>query len=308
MNMHNLNLRTSNQILQHRKDLLQVYCGQKSFLAPGKSQQILEDYLDYFESELLNQTPESNISQIQEMLLELSCIIRSRNTRLIPGEYSNFLQRLIRIYGAGFSQNPGNAFLITAADYADVIEAISKECPNYDYSEALGQLLRYMSQLYKVRKSSWKTVYEHIQSMPDSITAVQMVKTEYFAEIQQWAEEGVGNLFQIRKDIYQRIEELEQQANAIEKQIDAEGSILATETPVPKVFGQAQIINLAEKRAQKRIEALHVDLAANARDILSQGELVALIESNIQEFDDKLREARRAYSIRLVHAAELNLS
>ncbi len=308
MNMPNFKLRTPSQILRHRKDLQQVYRGQKPFLAPGKSQQILVDYLDYFESELLNQTPTANISQIQEMLLELSCVIRSRNARLIPGEYSNFLQRLIHLYGEGFSQTSSDAFLVTAADYADVIEAISKACPNYDYSEALGQLLRYMSNLYKGRKSSWKTVYEHILSMPDSITAVQMVKTEYFGEIQQWAEEGVGNLFQIRKDIYQRIEELEQQANTIEKLIDTEESILATETTAPKVFGQAQIINLAEKRAQKRIEALHVDLATNAREILSQGELVALIESNIQEFDDKLLEARRAYSIRLVHAAELNLS
>ncbi len=46
----------------------------------------------------------------------------------------------------------------------------------------MGQLLAYMEQLFANRKSDWKTIYEHIISMPESVEAKRLIKAARFEE------------------------------------------------------------------------------------------------------------------------------
>ena len=96
-------------IHKHRLDLSEAFAGDSFCFVPDKALQILHDYLDYLENELSNQNITINISQVQEMLLEVSCIIRSGSFSIHSTVYGGMLRRLIDIYARGFTHREKDA-------------------------------------------------------------------------------------------------------------------------------------------------------------------------------------------------------
>lgn len=292
---------STNLIRQHRLELSKAFERDGSCDARRKALSILNDYLDYLERELSDDNASIDVSQVQEMLLEVSCIVRSGCSKIQAEHYGRILQRLIGIYAKGLNHAQKDAFSITAADYAEVIEAISVKYPGYDYSEAVGQLVLYMNRLFELRKGSWKTVYEHILSMPDSIQAIQLLKQDHFEEIRVWAEEGVHNLFALRKDLFKRMDELERESEQVDELIEDLERSRDSEQPFERA---SNVISFQGRLFDKEIAGLRQDRAALAGEILGQEHLIQLIEENIAEFEDKLNQARRAFFVRLVYDAE----
>lgn len=282
-------------IRQHRQDLRGSSRQECARLPIEKSKRILLDYVDYLEQELSSNNQSIDIGSTQETLLELSCIIRSGRARITSREYSGILRRLVGIYADGFADGQSDAFVITAADYAEVIEAISRAQPGNDYSEAVGQLLYYMGRLFSSRKGSWKTVYEHLLSMPDSIESVQMLKSGYFLEIQRWAEAGAGNLFSIRRDLNQRIATLEDELAEFDWCAGKE--VKAAQTGV-----RGKVVSLEARRRQKEIDTILEQKERLEDEKRHKQALRNLVDSNIAEFETKLKQTRRAYFVRLVYS------
>jgi len=290
------------QIQQHRRELTKAFAEGNSCFFPNRVVRVLNDYLDYLEFELSNHHSLIKISQVQEMLLEISCIIRSGKTTVDAAVYPHILERLTGIYAQGLSQRKKDAFSLTAGDYAEVIEVISAEFPNYDYREVVAQLLNYMNHLYRLKKTGWITVYEHIRSMPNSIEALQVLKEARFLEIQKWVEEGVHNLFGIQSDIRKRIGQIERKAAGIKNAVEHEQQQLAFELKRGKVLANSKVASLYRERKRREISVL-----CDRRDQLmsekrAEEQIIQLIESNIREFESKLKEARRYYLVRLVHS------
>jgi hypothetical protein len=275
------------------------------FLAPEKYRRILRNYLSYLENQLTGPDVSADIGQLQEILLEVSELIRSGKVQFFADDYRNVVRRLVQIYGSGFSAEGKEAFAITAVDYADVIEAISRVFPDCDYSEPVGQLLYYMNQLFKIRKSSWMTVYEHIRSMPDSIEIVQRLKQDYFQEIQDWAEQGVANLFEIHKDLHLQMAQFDQELEQLNRKIIKRQESM---TPYhgPSHHGEKKVVHLAGRKHKLEMDALLETQDQLTVDRESKAEIAELIESNILEFESKLKETRRAFFIRLVWNAPVS--
>jgi hypothetical protein len=285
---------------QHRLELTGRLSGNFSALTPDRVRQILDDYLDDLERELSVSDVATDIGRVQEMLLEIAGFIRSGTARVTGAECQFFLGRLIDIYGNGFSQVGKNAFSVTAADYADVIEAVSIECPAYDYSQAVGQLLCYMQQLFESRKESWITIYEHIESMSDSIAVVQLLKEVYLQEIRQWAEEGAANLFGIESDLLSGIRELAGEIKELEGRIEEKRASLPFGSETAKERGGRQVVDIREKRTEKEIGILFQQIDQLVLERQGKEDIAELIQSNIQELQTKLKETRRRYLLRLV--------
>lgn len=234
------------------------------------------------------------------MLLALSEDIRSGSALFASNDYRWVLTRLTEIYAQGFGQPKRDTFANTAADYAHVIEIISREYPGHDYSEAIGQLFCYMSRLFRTRKNGWKAVYEHILSIPDSVEAKQLLNRAFFVEIQEWAEAGVENLFSIRKDLYEKIAEIGTKIEALDRRIEQLESGRIPENQTNPSAARSNVVDLAAARRERNI----LNLEQKRRKLLADREneevIVGLIESDIREFEDKLRATRRAYFIRSV--------
>ena len=268
--------------------------------ATGQTRKILETRLDQLGAQLSGPDAAADAGRISRMLLALSEDIRSGSPLFTSNDYRWVLTRLTEIYAQGFGQLKRDAFANSAADYAHVIETISREYPGHDYSEAIGQLFCYMSRLFRTRKNGWKAVYEHILSIPDSVEAKQLLNRAFFVEIQEWAEAGVENLFSIRKDLYEKIAEIGTKIEALDRQIE---QLEREQTPVNQKSPSAaasNVVNLAAARKERHILQLEQKRRKLVVDKEDEEVIVGLIESDIREFEDKLRATRRAYFIRSV--------
>ncbi|MCP3867175.1 MAG: hypothetical protein GY703_03590 [Gammaproteobacteria bacterium] len=287
-------------VYEHRLALLQSFVDSNSPMTPECSLLILNEYTDCLERELSCAGSAADVGKVQEMLLELSQFVRSDNARIIPHEYGRLLERLTDIYAHGFGSAEQGAFFRTAADYADVVDAISGQHPACDYSEAVGQLLYYMGELFELRKGSWITIYEHLQSMSNSVKEVQSLKQEYLLEIQRWAEEGVANLFGIRKDRLEKFRRLEIVTQEVDAEIEEKRhSMKANRLHWQSLHG-SEVISLDGWVLKKEIEWLLQERQQLVSEQEGNRDLIELIESNILEFQGKLKEVRRKYLIRPV--------
>lgn len=305
-----LQMRNKNGVISYpdsppgfRPELFRVYAGQSDSLPADESRQVLNGYLGYLESELAIHNISADIGKSQEMLLEVSQFIESGNARVGEDVYQCVLGRLAGIYAGGLLLDGDNAYARTASDYADVIESISRVYPHYDYSEIVGQLIHYMNQLFSLRKKTWKTVYEHIASMPDSIEAINSLKTNYFIGLQQWAEEGVGNLFHIEDELRNDIAQLDREIAQVRRESIAEQRRLDLRRRGNEQVG-GNLIDLEARRMAQDIESLQriKQRLLGKRD--GKVEVLDLIESNILEFESKLKATRRAVAVRLVYSAD----
>ena len=90
---------------QRRREVCKALSDEGLPLAPEKTRKILSIYLDYLERELRVEDSLANISQIQEMLLEISLIVRSGNARMRLADCRSILLRLTGIYAEGVKRN-----------------------------------------------------------------------------------------------------------------------------------------------------------------------------------------------------------
>lgn len=253
----------------------------------------LKHYFDDLESLLTGKQANPDIDEPKEILLEISQFLQSQDNKILGDGYTCLLDRLTRIYTQGLEHQDNRVFTDTAANYAGVIQVVSQTHSAYDYSEVIGQLLHYMNQLYKNREKSWLRIFKHLLSMPDSIKGIQVLKERHLNEIQQWIEEGVENLFELRDDQIQLYsEKIAELARAEEK---VEGQLRKMDLdPDHQVLPITWLRDKAELKTFIKQRDLLID------DLENRQELVDLLEQNMQEFEEILLTTRRAYLIHSV--------
>jgi hypothetical protein len=252
---------------------------------------VLKQYFDDLEMSLSDIGNTDDISQLQTIWLEISDFIQAEKNHILDEGYNRLLNRLIAIYTRGLKQEGNLAFAATATNYADLIEIVSQAHPSYDYSEAVGHLLHYMNQLYKVREKSWLRILDHLVSMPDYIQPIHYLKERHLKGIQQWVEEGVDNLFQIRDDQALLYSEKIAELAGLEHSIELIRQRLQKNP-------HSKVVPITRKKDQATLQALKEERDILVSDLENRQELVDLLEENIQEFEEKIFATRRACAIR----------
>jgi hypothetical protein len=252
---------------------------------------VLKQYFDDLEMSLFDIDKKDSISRLQSIWIEISHFIQTEKNHIFDDGYNRLLNRLTAIYTRGVEQDRNLAFAATATNYADLIEIVSQAHPTYDYSEAIGHLLHFMNQLYKDREKSWLTIFDHLLSMPEYIKPIYYLKQRHLKEIQQWVEEGVDNLFQIRDDQAllhsEKIAELAEMEQAIE--------LMSTRLENARL---SKVIPITLYNDQASCQRLRIERDNLISDLENRQELIELLENNIQEFEDKIFATRRACAIR----------
>jgi hypothetical protein len=267
---------------------------------PGRSGELIGERLSQLGVVLSRPDASIDSREIEGMLLLLSADIRSGCSELASSDYRRIIERLTEIYAQGFGQRAGDVFTTTADSYAQLIETISRAYPVYDYSEAVGQLFCYMSRLFRTGKNGWKAVYEHLLSIPDSVEAKQVLNRAFFVEIQEWAEAGVENLFSIRKDLYEKIGNIEVKIEGLGRRIEKIAGPRQLSDQASAAPAGSNIVDLAQARRNRLVESLRLRRRRLMEEKQNEETIVGLIESDIHEFEKKLRATRRAYFIHAV--------
>jgi hypothetical protein len=256
---------------------------------------IIQQYFDYLEYALTAQADRVDIALLQEMLLELSLLLRSGKGQLREDGYLRMLNRLTAIYAKGLRVEDDNAFTSTAANFADILESVSQNFQDYDYSHSVSLLLHYMDRLFNAREESWLEVYEHLLSMPDSIHVMQQLRNEHLNEINGWIEEGVDNLFTLWDEQQALIANQDLILSDLETQTLSHRKALqrATQTAKPGVID----LNLIKQQRELRLLDSRRDRLMSER--CTTQAIADLLETNIREFSDRLAKTRRSTLLRL---------
>ena len=260
----------------------------------------LVDCLRIVGHELASEKGSADVERTQRTLDEVAGMVRSDGTIATRRDYERFLQRLTRIYGEGCEQRDNAAFATTAAGYAAVIEAVSRTHPELDYTSPLGQLLEFMTRLFAARNNSWKLVYKHLRAVPDSVKAKQTLNRVCSAGIREWFDAGVQNLFSLRDDLEARIDEFAATAERIDRKILVTDNALTEARRRVDPEGKGKVVMLNGRIKEREILALEIEKEEVLEQIEGRKNTLGLIESDIREFENILREARRAYYIRVV--------
>ncbi|MES9850543.1 MAG: hypothetical protein ABW170_01770 [Candidatus Thiodiazotropha sp. L084R] len=270
---------------------------QLPILAQDESCQIIKQYFDYLESTLTQADKLIDVSQLREMLNEVSGFIRSNKSQIRADGYGRMLRRLNKIYSQGLRLKDNRAFTSTAANFADILNSVSQNYTSYDYSESVGLLLHYMHKMFNYREEGWLEVFEHLLSMPDNIRVMQLIKTQHLHEIQNWVEEGVDNLFALLDEQLEVIDNIDLEILQLDEELlqrrksfsmGTTGSAMDVVIPLSRIREKHLIQELFDKRAQLMTERV------------AKLELTELLDENIQEFTDRLIEIRRSAMIHLV--------
>ena len=268
-----------------------------STLAQEDACHIIKQYFDHLEDTLSDPHGTVDINQLQEMLLDLSLFLRSGKSEIRADGYLRLLNRLTDIYAKGLKVKDDRAFARTAANYADILESVSQNFQDYDYSQSISLLLHYMDKLFNYREESWLEVYEHLLCMPDTIHVLQQLKIDHLDEIKCWIEEGVDNLYTLWDE---QLELIEIQNQALQ---DLEAEITTLQERVEQTTTHNALTNLVDldcvrkKRELSRLQGTHEDLIAQRA---FKREIVGLLEANIAEFADRLAQMRRSSLLHLV--------
>jgi hypothetical protein len=267
---------------------------------PRVHRRLLDRCLGVVEQELRSDRGSADVARTRATLAEVAGLARAEDAIAEEQIYAHFVQHLVRIYAHGCDQRDNVAFADTAAAYAAVIEAISRAYPRLDYTVALGQLLEFMARLFAARDNSWKTVYEHLRAVPDSVHAKQTLNRVCSAAIREWFDAGVQNLFSLKNDLTAKIRQLAEHARQMERQIlDQEAAIGAMlQSADPEATGK--VLSLQARLAARRTDALRHEKDRVRDEQQGTQDTLLLIESDIREFENLLREARRAYFVRMV--------
>jgi len=266
-------------------------------MAQEESCHIIKQYFDYLDNALTAPGESVDIDLLQEMLLEISELLRSGKSPLREDGYLRLLDRLTAIYAKGLRAENDRAFARTAANFADILESVSQSFQDYDYSQSVSLLLHYMDKLFNYREESWIEVLEHLLCMPDSIRIMQQLRSRHLEEIQNWVEEGVDNLFTIRNEQLDLISDLEQTLTSLDVEIIGRHEALLVERR--RNAGQ-NVYRLEHERERREIERLHARCCTLYRERESKLELIDLLDLNIREFAERLSEMRRSTLMKLV--------
>jgi hypothetical protein len=250
--------------------------------------------------ELATATQSADLELAREILGKVAIQVSSDGNLASNQDYHQFLQKLTRIYEEGCDHRENTAFAATAADFAAVIEAVSRRYPGYDYSGSFGLLLEYMTRLFAARDNSWKRVYKCLRAIPDSVSAKQHLKSVCSADIREWFEAGVQNLFSLQSDLASKIHELDRRAGEIGNEIRARQDEIREMHRKLDPEGTGKIVVLAGRSMERQIAGLELERSAVLEEKAGRESTLVLIESDIQEFEDLLREARRAYYLHIV--------
>lgn len=233
---------------------------------------------------------------------ELAELVRTQGYVAATRDYDAFLYFLTGLYADVCERRDEQAPATTAAGYAAVIEAISRRHPGFDYTDPLGQLLELMTRLFRARNKDWKVVYEHLRAIPDSIPAKQTLKRVCAADIHEWFDAGVQNLFSLQSDLAAKLRELGEHARDIDDEIAEKEDALAALRRRLDPHGRGKVIILQGRALEREITSLRFEKQDLLDEVDGRESTLGLIESDIAEFEGILREARRAYYLRIVQS------
>jgi hypothetical protein len=233
-------------------------------------------------------------------LVEIGGLLQTTENRASTLDYHSILRCLVEIFRTLSAHMDNREFPEAATDYAALIETISRDHPELDVREAVGQLLEFMSWQFMREDMGWRTIHRHLLHINRVSHPARALSRVFAADIHQWLYAGVRDLFSYRARLSAVIDEAGARAADIETSIRKERSALEMLRRRLPARRDPKISIFAEKKRERTIS----DLLRQQRDLLLELDrkkrTMGLLTSDMRDFQTRLREARRAFVVHSV--------
>lgn len=208
------------------------------------------------------------------------------------------LGHLSNLVAAAARDRSGNELGALGGGYAAVVAAMTRIHPHNDYSAPLGQLLEMMARLFSQRENAWKDIYKCLRSIPDSVAAKQALTRICLAEIREWFDAGVQNLFSLQEQLEGQIASVREKIAKIDERLSLGRAQLHRQRGE---FGnRGNVTSLGTMVAKREIRESEQRLADAYDELEGRESTLELIESDIADFERILHGARRTYRLQVV--------
>jgi hypothetical protein len=241
-----------------------------------------------------------DIGQARKTLAEIAGLIRSPQAPSGSMDYQCVLRCLIGLVGELLARQNPDPLPLTSADYAAVVEMISRRYPALDYRETVAQLLEMMGRLFRAGNRGWRILNRHLHAIAPAVGVDRALAGLFVADIHEWFYAGIQDLFEYRGRVEGERDDLDRQAAGIDAEIHDEQAAL---TDLTRGVGaeRGATVTLFDKKRRERALA---GLGRRRRDLYEERDaktrILSLIETDIRDFQDRLLQARRALLLRAV--------
>jgi hypothetical protein len=241
-----------------------------------------------------------DVGQARKTLGEIAGLIRSPQAPSGSMDYQCVLRCLTGLVGELLARQNPDPLPLTSADYAAVVEMISRRYPGLDYRETVAQLLEMMGRLFRAGNRGWRTLNRHLHAIAPAVGVDKALAGLFVADIHEWFYAGIQDLFEYRGRIEGERDDLDRQAAGIDAEIHDEQAAL-TDLTRGMGAGRGATVTLFDKKRRERALA---ELGRRRRDLYEERDaktrILSLIETDIRDFQDRLPRARRALLLRAV--------
>lgn len=247
---------------------------------------------------LLPRAGTTSFRRVRDQLADLAADLHPACGAAERAWHAGLLHCLTNVFQRAMREAVSPAARIAAPGYAALVRALFEVCPELDYRSALDQLLELMTQLFRARHDDWSVVCRHLwaiaEELPENDSAPLCT-----AEMREWLDAGVQNLFALENGIDEELANLVHEAKRLAKDIrkaEADLGDLRRET----VAAGGKVLFFAQP---EKVRAL-ASLRKRRREVLAQRrvkrQVRELIRSDIAVFEGHLHKARRARLLRAV--------
>lgn len=256
----------------------------------------LDDCLSQLVARLQLEPDSASRPRSPQALGEVAALIQSAWSDNLPLDYHCVLRCLKDGVADAIAGREGTRIPSLAADYAALVEIISRSHPSLDYRDTIVLLLELMTDLFKQGDIVWRKIHLHLSAIAKCPNAAKPLAGILDADIHQWFHAGIRDLTSYRKRLVNLIAELTVRVEDCERQRAIETAMLSS----LETHGRSNIHLFEAKRRQRIIADVELELNEALTELARQRQTLSLLDADAKDFQERLSGARRACILRAV--------
>lgn len=157
-----------------------------------------------------------------------------------------------------------------------------------------------MTGLFETRDPSWKSIFRLLRAIPTSVKGRERLQHVCSMHVREWFDSGVPNHYSLERELHREIEQDDMEIAIMRREIRIAEEELKTIEASTGTLEDPKIASLAAKRKERQIVQWRREVHQTLDEHDAKMRVAERIASDIEDLGNRLRNAGRAYRLRLL--------